>query len=171
MYKMSNRKVIRYFEVMERNRLLDETGWRILDELQRDARLSYSEVGRRVGLSTPAVKERVRQLEEAGIITGYQAVVDPKKVGYPVGAFIRITISGDERTAQRLVATVTELPEVMECHRATGDHAFLLKVEASSVEHLERLIDRLTGFGMTSTSIILSSPLKRSLLRPPGSLR
>jgi len=152
---------------MESTRLLDTLGWKILDELQRDARLSYSELGRRIGLSTPAVRERVTRMEEAGIITGYHALVDPRSVGYAVTAFVRITITGDERTAQRLAATVTDLPEVLECHRCTGDHAFILKIEARSVEHLEKLIDRLTAFGMTSTSIVLSSPLRRSILANP----
>lgn len=157
---------------MNRERLLDSTGWKILDELQRDARLSYNELARRVGLTTPAVRERVSCMEEAGMITGYHARVDPRQVGYQVSAFVRITVTGDERTARRLSAEAAEMPEVMECHRCTGDHAFILRAEATSVEHLERLIDRLTGYGMTSTSIVLSSPLPRSIvLNPAGRKR
>jgi Lrp/AsnC family leucine-responsive transcriptional regulator len=153
---------------MKQERLLDAIGWKLLEELQHDARLSLSELGRRVGLSTPAVKERVARMEEEGIIAGYHAVLNPKLVGYPVSAFVRITVTGDERMAQRLAASLADIPEVMECHRCTGDHAFILKAEACSVEHLERLIDRLTVFGMTSTSIVLSSPLRRNvLLEPP----
>lgn len=147
---------------------LDAIGWRILTELQRDARLSFTELGKRVGLSTPAVKQRVLRLEEAGIITGYHAAVNPRRAGYPVSAFVRITVAGDERTAKRLAATAAEMPEVMECHRCTGDHAFILKVEASSVSGLEKLIDRLTAFGMTSTSLILSSPVERGVVVEPG---
>lgn len=156
---------------MKSEKLLDDVGWKLLDELQRDARLSLSELGRRVGLSTPAVRERVAQMEEQGIIAGYQAVVDPRKAGYPVLAFVRMTVGGDERLARRLAGEAREMPEVLECHRATGDHAFILKVAAPSVEALERLIDRLTVYGMTSTSVVLSSPLSRSvILRPAAGL-
>lgn len=153
---------------MKSDHLLDAVGWKLLDELQRDARLSYSELGRRIGLSTPAVKERVTRMEEERIITGYRALVDPKRVGYPVSAFIRITLSGDERSARRLADEVVRMPGVRECHRATGDHAFILKIEASSVEGLEALIDRLTVYGATSTSLVLSSPLASSLVLRPA---
>jgi Lrp/AsnC family leucine-responsive transcriptional regulator len=147
--------------------LLDPLGWKILDQLQRDARLSYSEIGRRVGLSTPAVRERVARMEESGLIAGYHAAVDPALAGYPVSAFIRVTVAGDERTARKLAAGVAGWPEVRECHRCTGDHAFFLKVDAPSIAALEGLIDRLTPYGMTSTSLILSSPQRRSVLLPP----
>lgn len=152
---------------MAAHQLLDATGWRILDELQRDARLSYSELGRRVKLSTPAVRERVARMEEAGVITGYRAQVDARKVGYAVSAFVRITVAGDERVARRLAVEAAQMAEVSECHRCTGDHGFLLRVEAASVEALERLIDRLTAYGTTSTSLILSSPLGRGILAEP----
>jgi Lrp/AsnC family transcriptional regulator, leucine-responsive regulatory protein len=153
---------------MKSEHALDAMDWKLLDELQRDARLSLSELGRRVGLSTPAVKERVARMEEQGVIAGYQAQVDPRRAGYGVLAFVRMTVAGDERVARRLVAEAGEMPEVLECHRATGDHAFILKVVAASVEALEKLIDRLTAYGMTSTSVVLSSPLSRSVLfRPP----
>jgi len=115
---------------------LDQIAWKILTELQTDARLSYTQLGRRVGLSTPAVKQRVLRLEEAGIITGYHAAVNPRLAGYPISAFVRITVSGDERTAKRLAAQAAEMPEVMECHRCTGDHAFILKVDAASITAL-----------------------------------
>ncbi len=149
-------------------RLLDSIGWNILDELQRDARVSYAELGRRVGLSTPAAAERVKRMEDAGIITGYHAAVGVRKVGFLVSAFIRVTVSGDERTARRLSTTVMQIPEVRECHRITGDCAFLLRADLQSVEHLERLIDRLTSFGMTSTSIVLSSPMAPRALAAPA---
>ncbi|MCE5309879.1 MAG: Lrp/AsnC family transcriptional regulator [Acidobacteriales bacterium] len=150
------------------DRLLDNIGWKIVDELQSDARISYAELGRRVGLSTPAVAERVRRLEEAQIIIGYHARVDPRKVGRPVSAFIRVTVAGEERTARLLASIVMEIQEVRECHRITGDHAFLLRADLPSVEELERLIDRLTSFGMTSTSIVLSSPMEYRALGEPA---
>jgi len=149
------------------DRLLDDIGWRILDELQRDARLSFSELGRRVGLSTPAVRARVARLEEEGVITGYHASVEPKRAGYGISAFLRITVAGGESIARRLAAALPKIPEVRECHRATGDEAFILRVDAESVTTLERLIDRLTEYGMTSTSIILSSPIRQSVLMQP----
>jgi Lrp/AsnC family leucine-responsive transcriptional regulator len=135
-------------------RLLDLVGWRILDELQRDARLSYSELAARVGLSPPAVAERMRRLEEAGIITGYRAVIDPAKVGLPITAYIRCTSSGPQ-----VGMIARELPEVLECHRITGGDAFILKVVVASVAHLEAIIDRLLPYGQPTTSLVLSSPV------------
>ena len=138
---------------------LDAIGWRILAELQANARISYAELGRRVGLTTPAVSERVRRLEESGVIAGYRTEVDPAKVGLPITAFIRMSIVGDVSNA--LVALVRELPEGVECHKGTGGDSFSLKVTVRSVAHLEELIDRLIPFGTTSTSIVLSSPVER----------
>jgi Lrp/AsnC family leucine-responsive transcriptional regulator len=142
--------------------LFDPLSWKILTELQADARLSYAELGRRIGLSTPATAERVRKLEEAGVIRGYAAMIDPVKVGLTVAAFIRIRLGGAESTANRLTAMAEKMPEVLECHRCTGDESFILKVRVESVQHLQRLIDRLTPYGMTSTSLVLSSPVERA---------
>jgi Lrp/AsnC family leucine-responsive transcriptional regulator len=141
---------------------LDPISWKILAELQKDARLSYAEVGRRVGLSTPAAAERVRRLEAGGVIEGYEARINPTSIGLAVAAFIRIRLSGSETLAKRLTALAHQMPEVLECHRCTGDESFILKVRVESVQHLEKLIDRFTPFGMTSTSLILSSPVERS---------
>src|SRR5512140_2537977 len=126
---------------------LDEKGWRILQELQRDARVSYAELGRRVGLSKPAVTERVRNLEAAGIVRGYRAEVDLAAVGLPILAVVRMSVVGD--VLARVTAAVRTMPEVLECHRTTGADSFVLKVAVESVEHLETLIDRLTRFGTT----------------------
>ena len=141
---------------------LDPISWKILAELQQDARLSYAEIGRRVGLSTPAAAERVRRLESSGVIEGYEARIDPTLLGLAVAAFVRVRVSGSESLAKRLTALAHQMPEVLECHRCTGDESFILKVRVESVEHLEKLIDRLTPFGMTSTSLILSSPVERA---------
>lgn len=146
-------------------KLLDEKGWRILRELQLDARLSFSELGRRVGLSTPAVAERVRNLEAAGVVTGYRAELDLKRLGLPIFAMIRISAVGD--VLPRITAVVRSMPEVLECHRGTGADSFIMKVAVASIAHLEALIDRLTPFGTTSTSIVLSSPVERRLLEKP----
>jgi Lrp/AsnC family transcriptional regulator, leucine-responsive regulatory protein len=150
-------------------RCLDDVGWRILHELQCNARLSFAELGRRVGLSVPAVTERVRKLEEAGIITGYRAEVDRSKVGLPIHAFIRMSVVGD--VFNRVVAAVKAMPEVLECHRGTGADSFTMKVAVASVAHLESLIDRLTPFGTTSTSIVLSSPVTRRDVERSGDAR
>jgi Lrp/AsnC family transcriptional regulator, leucine-responsive regulatory protein len=144
---------------LKNEKLLDSIGWRLLHELQINGRLSYAELGRRVGLTTPAVVERVKRMEEAGIIIGYHADIDPMKVGMPISAFIRMSVVGDVFT--KITTAVKNSPEVVECHRGTGADSFILKVHVRSVEHLESLIDRLTPYGTTSTSIVLSSPVQR----------
>jgi len=145
-------------------KLLDQIGWKLLQELQLNGRLSYAELGRRVGLTTPAVVERVRRMEEAGIIRGFHADVDPIRLGMPITAFIRMSVVGDVFT--KIVSVVKSSPEVVECHRGTGADSFIMKVHVRSVEHLESLIDRLTPLGTTSTSIVLSSPVeKRAIMR------
>lgn len=137
---------------------LDEIGWQILEELQQNGRISFAELGRRVGLTLPAVAERVRKMEDAGIITGFHAEVDPARIGLPIAAFIRISVVGD--VFARVAKAVRDMPEVLECHRGTGADSFTLKVAVESVQHLERVIDELTPFGTTSTSIVLSTLVK-----------
>ena len=109
---------------------IDDIDRKVLKELQQDARVSYAELGRRVGLTTPAVIERVRKLEDAGVITGYRAEIDTAKVGLPIVAFVRMSITGVD----------------------------------SSVEHLQQIIDKLTPYGITTTAIVLSSPVKRRVI-------
>lgn len=147
---------------LDNEKLIDEIGWKLLKELQEEARLSYAELGRRVGLTTPAVVERMRRMEEAGIIVGYRTEIDTKKVGLPIIAFIRMNVVGDVFT--KIVSTVRDMQEVLECHRGTGSDSFIIKVAVSSVEHLESLIDKLTPYGTTSTSIVLSTPVKRRVI-------
>lgn len=147
-------------------KLMDATGWQILQALQEDARVSFTELGRRVGLSAPAVAERVRRLEEAGVISGYHAQVNPEKIGLPLSAIIRISLTY-ERSVQ-ISALVKELPEVLECHRITGEDCMIVKVVVSSVAHLEELINRLGPYGRTTTSVILSSPVTRRTLGLSG---
>ncbi len=144
--------------------MLDEIDWKILDELQTDARISYAELGRRINLTTPAAIERVRKLEDAKIITGYRAEIDTAKVGLPITAFIRMSISGVDYS--HIIEVVKKATEVLECHRGTGNDSFILKVAVGDVEHLQNLIDRLTPYGITTTSIVLSSPVKRRVIEP-----
>lgn len=148
-------------------KLLDSIGWSILQALQEDARLSFAELGRRVGLSLPAVAERVRRMEDAGIITGYHALVEAKAVGRPITVFIRISVPGERYPA--FISLVGQLGEVQECHHLTGADAFIIKAVVSSITHLETLITLLSPYGQTTTSIVLSSPVTRRVLGPaPG---
>ncbi len=139
-------------------KLLDNTGCQLLQALQDDARLSFAELGRRVGLSPPAVTERVRRMEEAGIITGYCAQVNPEKIGLPLTALIGLTTTPQQYP--QIIALINDLPEVLECHHVTGGCSFSIKAIASSMSHLEALIEKLSRFGSTATSIVLSSPVK-----------
>jgi len=136
---------------------LDLVDWVIIEQLQREARVSLSELGRRVKLSPSAVTERVRNLESLGVITGYHAVVDLAKVGYPVLAVVRLKYPGNHH--QPLRRLLAERREILECLRTTGDDCYTLKVAAASMEHLETLVDELAGFGSTTTSVVYSQPL------------
>ena len=142
--------------------MLDEIDRKILLELQSDARTSYAELGRRVGLTTPAVIERVRKLEDAGVITGYRAEIDTAKIGLPITAFVRMSITGVDYS--RIIEVAEQSNEVLECHRGTGGDSFIMKVAVASVEHLQEIIDKLTPYGITTTAIVLSSPVKRRVI-------
>ena len=136
---------------------LDLIDWVIIEQLQREARVSLSELGRRVNLSPSAVTERVRNLESLGVITGYHAMVDLAKVGYPVLAVVRLKYPGNHH--QPLRRLLAERREILECLRTTGDDCYTLKVAATSMEHLETLVDELAGFGSTTTSVVYSQTL------------
>ncbi|MFB7911791.1 Lrp/AsnC family transcriptional regulator [Kitasatospora sp. NPDC056076] len=138
---------------------LDETDWAIIDQLQQEARISLSELGRRVNLSPSATTERVRNLESLGVITGYHATVDLSKVGYPVLAVVRLKYPGNRHQPLHHLLSVRR--EILECLRTTGDDCYTLKVAATSMEHLETLIDSLAGFGSTTTSVVYSQTLPR----------
>lgn len=142
--------------------MIDDIDWKILKELQINARLAFAELGRRVGLTTPAVIERIRKLEDAKIITGYRIGIDAAKVGLPITAFIRMSITGVDYS--HIIETVENAPEVLECHRGTGGDSFIMKVAVSDVGHLQTLIDKLTPYGITTTSIVLSSPVKSRVI-------
>jgi Lrp/AsnC family leucine-responsive transcriptional regulator len=137
----------------------DGTDARLLAELQQDARLTNAELGRRVRLSAPAVAERLRRLERDGVITGYRAEVDPKALGYSLGAIIRIRPSA--RQLPKVAELARETPEVVECHRITGEDCFFMRLHVRDVQHLEELLDRFIIYGQTTTSIVQSSPVGR----------
>ncbi|MEU0852956.1 Lrp/AsnC family transcriptional regulator [Streptomyces flaveolus] len=136
---------------------LDHVDWAILEQLQREARISLSELGRRVNLSPSATTERVRNLEALGVITGYRAEIDLAKVGYPVLAVVRLKYPGNRHEPLRRL--LAERREILECLRTTGDDCYTLKVAATSMEHLETLMDELAGLGSTTTSVVYSQPL------------
>ena len=135
----------------------DKTDARLLAELQGDARLTNAELGRRVSLSPPAVADRLRRLERDGVITGYRAEVDPKALGYTLGAIMRVRPSA--RQLPKVAELARESPEVVECHRITGEDCFFLKLHLRDIEHLEEVVDRFLTYGQTTTSIIQSSPV------------
>ncbi|MFJ3640075.1 Lrp/AsnC family transcriptional regulator [Streptomyces sp. NPDC090108] len=146
---------------------LDDTDARILDALQRDGRASYAELARAVSMSPSAVTERVRRLEESGVIRGYSAVVDPERLGLGIMAFVRLRYpTGNYRPFHDLVAST---PEIMEAHHVTGEDCFVLKVVARSMRDLERTTGRIAGLGAVTTSVVYSSPLPNRAVTAPTS--
>jgi Lrp/AsnC family transcriptional regulator, leucine-responsive regulatory protein len=136
---------------------MDAVDSALLAELQDDARLSLAALGRRVGLSPPAVTERLRRLQTDGVIAGYHTDVDPAALGYGLTSIIRIRPS--PRQIARVAQLAQETAEVVECHRITGEDCFFVKAHVRDVHHLEELIDTFTPFGQTTTSIVQSSPV------------
>lgn len=149
----------------EIEKLLDDTGWRLLEALQENARLSYSDLGQRVNLSAPAVADRMRRLEEAGIITGYHADVNLNRLGLPITAIVRVgNMAG--QSCQQTQARIREIPEVLACYRVTGSDAVIARVVATSATHLERIIDQVSLYGPSTTSLVLSNPMSRRTITP-----
>jgi Lrp/AsnC family leucine-responsive transcriptional regulator len=137
--------------------LLDAVNLRLLAELVANPRLPMTELGRRIGMSSPAVAERVRRLEEAGVIRGWRIDVDPAALGLPLTAHIRVRPSSG-RLAE--VATLAaSIPEVTECHRVTGEDCFVLTLHLPTMDQLDRVLDRFLRLGTTTTSIVQSSPV------------
>ncbi|MFF7635875.1 Lrp/AsnC family transcriptional regulator [Kitasatospora sp. NPDC008050] len=136
------------------NPALDHTDWAILDELQRDGRIAFTELARRVNLSASATTERVRRLEGAGVITGYRAEVNLERTGYLALAVVRLKYPGTRHEPLRRL--IAQRPEILECLRTTGDDCYVLKVAATSMAQLEELVDSLAQFGSTTTNLVLS---------------
>jgi Lrp/AsnC family leucine-responsive transcriptional regulator len=137
--------------------LLDEVNRRLLVELHRDPRITMSALARRVGMSAPAVTERIQRLERAGVIAGYRLDVDPAALGLPVIAFARVRPSPGQLS--KVADLARSLPEVTECHRITGEDCFLIKVHGATVADLETVLDRFLIYGQTITSIVVSTPV------------
>lgn len=140
---------------MQPNKFLDDYNWRILTELQMNARITTVELGKRINLSAPAVAERIRKLEEEGYIKGYRTVVDFDKLGLTVPVFINYKAT--KISHAEMIAFVEKMPEVFEWHSITGTHCSMLKVVVTTTKELEAVIEKLQQYGETSTSIILSS--------------
>jgi Lrp/AsnC family transcriptional regulator, leucine-responsive regulatory protein len=152
---------------------LDDTDWAILDELQRDGRLPFSELGRRVSLSAPAVTERVRRLEQAGVITGYRAVVDPAALGAGIEAIVRVRVP--HGSTERFRHHVVGRPEVLHCDHVTGDDCMVARVRTTSMARLEEIVGAVGTFGATTTTLVFSSevrdrPVDRAIVQPAGDL-
>ena len=148
-------------------RMLDNTDWRILGELQRDGRISFNRLARLVNLSAPAVAERVRRMEEAGVIDGYQAHVDPARAGLPLTAFVQLRCS----LGRCLLKTTTaeDYPEVAEVHKLSGTSCTMLKVRVASMAHLEELLERLGQHGELNSHVVLSTQYdNRPVQAPPA---
>ncbi|GAA4693186.1 Lrp/AsnC family transcriptional regulator [Phytohabitans rumicis] len=142
---------------------LDATDWAILDEIQRDGRIPLTELGRRVNLSASATTERVKRLESTGVVTGYHAAIDLPKAGYALLAVVRLKYPGSQH--QPLHRLLEKRLEILECLRTTGDDCYLLKVAATSMAHLEEVVDDLAQFGSTTTNLVYSQTLP---YRGPG---
>jgi Lrp/AsnC family leucine-responsive transcriptional regulator len=148
---------VRLFTYGSTHELLDAVNIRLLQELRHDPRLTMAELGRRVGMSSPAVTERVRRLEEAGVILGYRLDLNPAALGLPLTAYVRIRPNPGQ--LPRIAALAQSIPEVVECHRITGEDCFILKVHFPAMDQLDRILDRFLLHGVTTTALIQSSPI------------
>ena len=144
----------------------DDVDRKILAHLQSHGRVTMKDLGALVGLSGPAAAERVRRLEERGVIRGYRADVRPERVGRSVIAFINVAIPYGQHV--EFERQLTELDDVVECHRITGDDCYLLRVAVPDVGRLQRLIDQISVIGKTRTSLVLSTPIRSKPVLPPG---
>ena len=145
------------------NAKIDQFDRKILQLLQDDARISHAEIGRQVHLSQPAVSERIRRLEAVGVIRAYRADINPKALGYQISAMIRISTQ-QGRPYTRYVA---ESPEIIDCYTVTGEDGAVMRVLATDVEHLQRIINELNAFGSTSTAIVLTTHVEGKTIRVP----
>lgn len=135
------------------NQKIDQFDQKILQLLQQDARISHAEIGRKVHLSQPAVSERIKRLEAAGVIRGYRADISPRALGYQITAMIRISTQQGRPYAEYVAAC----PEIIDCYTVTGEDGAVMRVLATDVEHLQRIINELNAFGSTSTAIVLTT--------------
>jgi Lrp/AsnC family transcriptional regulator, leucine-responsive regulatory protein len=136
---------------------LDEIDWQILSILQIEARISFKELGQRIGLTGTAIAERVHKLEDEGIIEGYSIKLNREKVGLPVMAFFKLRVSTEH--CQKLREIAVALPEIIEAHRVVGNEYYILKVVLPSMQHLEAMMEKFFQLGSVEVSIVLSTPV------------
>jgi Lrp/AsnC family transcriptional regulator, leucine-responsive regulatory protein len=139
--------------------VLDPTDRQIIAELAQDGRVSFAELGRRVNLSSPAVTERVRRLEQIGVITGYRGEIDPRALGYALTAIVRVKPA--VRQLSKIAELAAEIPQIEECLRITGEDCFYMKLHLASIEELPSVLDRFLLYGETTTSIVNATPVPR----------
>ncbi|AYF86423.1 Lrp/AsnC family transcriptional regulator [Pseudomonas sp. JS3066] len=144
---------------------LDAKSWKILQVVQREGRISLTDLASKVALSLPATSERLKRLEEAGVIEAYRASVSPEKAGYQVMALVGMTTPQPEKA--RLIAQLQTMPEVLECLHVTGQDSFILRVVTRDIRHLERFVGSINHFGETRTSIVMSAPIPLRGVEPP----
>lgn len=137
--------------------LADERNLALLRLLQAEPRLGVAELARRIGMSAPAVRERLLRLEEAGVIRGWRLELEPRALGYPLTVFVRIRPMPGQ--LPKIAELARSMPQVAECHRITGEDCFILKVHVEAIETLDRLLDRFLAHGQTTTSIVQSTPV------------
>jgi Lrp/AsnC family transcriptional regulator, leucine-responsive regulatory protein len=139
--------------------VLDSIDRQIIGELAQNGRIPFAELGRRVSMSSPAVTERVRRLEQAGVITGYRAEIDPRALGYSLTALVRVKPA--VRQLSKIAELAADIPQVEECLRITGQDCFYMKLHLGAIEELPGILDRFLLYGETTTSIVNATPVRR----------
>jgi Lrp/AsnC family leucine-responsive transcriptional regulator len=137
----------------------------LLRLLRDDPRSSVSALARRVGMSAPAIRERIQRLEEAGIIKGYRLDIDARALGYPIAAFVRVRPMPGQ--LGKIAELAQAMPQIVECDRITGEDCFIMKIYLERLDDLDRVLDRFLAYGQTTTSLVQSSPVPRRLLPLP----
>ncbi|HUI18742.1 MAG TPA: Lrp/AsnC family transcriptional regulator [Alphaproteobacteria bacterium] len=149
--------------------LADPRNVELLRHLRADPRISVSALARRVGMSAPAVRERIARLEEAGVILGYRLEIAPSALGYPIAIFVRVRPMPGKLA--KIAELAADMPQVVECHRITGEDCFILKLHIAALDELDRVLDRFLAYGQTTTSLVQSSPVPPRNLLLPGEER
>ena len=149
--------------------LRDARNVKLLKLLRAEPRMGIAELARRIGMSAPAVRERVQRLEEAGVIKGYRVELDAKALGYPICTYVRVRPMPGK--LPKIAELARKMPQVTECHRITGEDCFIMKVHIEALDQLDRVLDRFLAFGQTTTSLIQSSPVPARGLPLPGDAR
>ena len=142
---------------------MDTVDLQIIASLLEDGRITMKELGQRVGLTSPATIERVKKLEETGVISGYTAVVNINKIGLPVRAFVLVKVTGND-ASRSLVDFCSDHARVISCHRITGDADYIVEVATPAMDTLVTVIDELRQYGVTTTQVILSSPVEHKAI-------